>query len=273
MQAWKQFLSLSKILMIKLLISFILSISLMSFSFGQSWQAAYYVSENDSLPFRFVQSEPQHADEKLPLLIFLHGSGERGNDNMLQLIHGGDLFLDAIQNKEIEGMVVFPQCPKEDYWARVQRDVYGNDSLTFTFFPDSTATPAMSLLLGLLDSLSQLPNVDKNRIYIGGLSMGGMGTFELLSRRPELFAAAFPICGGGNPDAVENFNHETAIWVFHGAKDRVVKPTYSQQMVNKMREHNMEVRHSIYPETGHNAWDNAFAEPELLRWIFMQQKP
>lgn len=259
--------------MIKWLITFLLSISFIPFSLGQSWQAAHYIAENDSLPFRFVQSEPQYADKKLPLLIFLHGSGERGNDNMLQLIHGGDLFLNALQKKEIEGMIVFPQCPKEDYWASVQRDVHEGDSLSFTFSPDSTATPAMNLLLGLLDSLSQLPNVDKNRVYIGGLSMGGMGTFELLSRRPEMFAAAFPICGGGDPDAVKNFNQETAIWVFHGAEDRVVKPAYSQQMVNKMREHNMKLRHSVYPETGHVAWDNAFAEPEFLSWIFMQHKP
>jgi predicted peptidase len=88
-----------------------------------------------------------------------------------------------------------------------------------------------------------------------------------------MFAAAFPICGGGNPDAVRHFNQETAIWVFHGAKDRIVKPAYSQQMVIKMREHNMKVHHSVYPETGHNVWDNAFAEPEFLSWIFMQQKP
>ena len=258
--------------MTKLLITFILSIILLEFSFGQSWQAANYITENDSLAFRFVQSKPQHTDEKLPLLIFLHGSGERGNDNMLQLTHGGGLFLDAIQKKNIEGMIVFPQCPKDDYWAKVEKVIHDNDSLSFTFYPDSLPTPGMSLLLGLLDSLMQLSYIDPNRIYVGGLSMGGMGTFELLSRRPELFAAAFPICGGGNPDAVKWFNPRIKIWVFHGDQDKIVIPAYSEKMVNKMRSKGMDVRFTIYPETGHNAWDKAFKEPDLLPWIFSQHK-
>jgi len=258
--------------MFRILITIALSICLTKYSFGQSWQAAHHIAENDSLPFQYVQSEHLPTNEKLPLLVFLHGSGERGNDNMLQLTHGGELFREAIATKEIEGMIVFPQCPKEDYWAKVEKVIHDNDSLSFTFYPDSLPTPGMSLLLGLLDSLTQLSYIDPNRIYVGGLSMGGMGTFELLSRRPELFAAAFPICGGGSPDAVKWFNPKTKIWVFHGTDDKTVIPEYSEKMVIKMRSKGMKVRFTLYPETGHNAWDKAFKEPDLLPWIFSQHK-
>jgi len=239
---------------------------------AQNWNEGMYKSGNNTLPYQYIQSNNESGSNTTPLLIFLHGSGERGDDNQLQLTHGGALFRDAILKKKIEGMIVFPQCPKEDYWARVERVVQDNDSLSFSFLPYSLPTPAMKLLLGLLDSLGHLPFVDQNRIYIGGLSMGGMGTFELLSRRPEMFAAAFPICGGGNPEAVENFDPETAVWVFHGAKDQVVQLSYSTSMVDRMQKLGMKVKLSIYPETGHNAWDKAFAETELLPWIYSRKK-
>ena len=240
--------------------------------FAQNWREDIFLIKNDTLHYQFIQSESNTETSKLPLLIFLHGSGERGNDNLLQLTHGGDLFLDAIQKEEIEGMVVFPQCPKEDYWAKVEKVLHKNDSLSFTFYPDSLPTRSMSLLIGLLDSLTQLSYIDPHRIYIGGLSMGGMGTFELLSRRPDLFAAAFPICGGGNPDAVKWFNPATKIWVFHGTDDKIVIPEYSEKMVIKMQSKGMKVRFTLYPETGHNAWDKTFNEPDLLPWIFSQHK-
>jgi len=87
-----------------------------------------------------------------------------------------------------------------------------------------------------------------------------------------MFAAAFPICGGGNPEIVELFDPKIKPWVFHGAADKIVSPAYSERMVNKMRNKGMQVKYTVYPETGHNAWDNAFAEPDLLRWIFSQTK-
>jgi predicted peptidase len=126
----------------------------------------------------------------------------------------------------------------------------------------------MAAVMELLDSLVKLSYVDVNRIYIGGLSMGGMGTFELLARRPKIFAAAFPICGGGNPKNVKRYAQRVKLWVFHGESDDVVPLYHSQRMVDAIKKDKGDVRFSVYPGVGHNSWENAFAEPELLPWLF-----
>ena len=101
--------------------------------------------------------------------------------------------------------------------------------------------------------------------------MGGMGTFELVQRNPSTFAAAFPICGGANPRTVSKLK-KTAWWVFHGAKDDVVPPIYSEQMVNALKEKKAEVLFRLYPDANHNSWDAAFAEKDLLPWLFSHHK-
>lgn len=108
-------------------------------------------------------------------------------------------------------------------------------------------------------------------MYVGGLSMGGFGTFELVRRNPKLFAAAFPICGGANPITAKKMKH-LDWWVFHGEADKVVPPRYSTQMVDAMKKDGLSVKYSLYPGVGHNSWDNAFAEPELLPWLFSKSK-
>lgn len=106
---------------------------------------------------------------------------------------------------------------------------------------------------------------------MGGLSMGGMGTFEIVRRNPHLFAAAFPICGGGDTATVRQLI-KVKWWVFHGAADEVVPPVYSQKMVDALKQVNADVKFSLYPGVNHNSWDNAFAEPTLLAWLFSKSK-
>ncbi len=124
----------------------------------------------------------------------------------------------------------------------------------------------------LLDSLVATGTVDKKKVYIGGLSMGGMGTFELLWRKPNFFAAAFPICGGGDPQKVTVYGKKFPIWIFHGDKDQSVLVSNSRLMYNELKAARAKVKYTEYPGVGHNSWDNAFKEPELLPWLFSQRR-
>jgi len=114
--------------------------------------------------------------------------------------------------------------------------------------------------------------VDKTKVYITGLSMGGMGTFESVYRYPELYAAALPICGGGDVKNYDKRITKTAFWVFHGAADAVVNVKLSQEMVEKLKAIKATVKYSEYPGVNHNSWDNAFAEKEYLSWMLLNKR-
>ena len=113
--------------------------------------------------------------------------------------------------------------------------------------------------------------IEKKQVYVGGLSMGGMGTFEMVKRNPKVFAAAIPICGGGNTAWVNQLK-KSKWWIFHGAKDDVVPPYLSQQMADALKANGASVKFTLYPNANHNSWDAAFAEPDLLTWLFSQKK-
>ncbi|GAB5526158.1 MAG: dienelactone hydrolase family protein [Roseivirga sp.] len=229
--------------------------------------------QQGTLPYRVLYPENFDKSKQYPLVYFLHGAGERGTDNEKQLVHGSKLFLDSQNRKGYPAIVVFPQCPPDDYWANVSREVNPQTGKRdFIFAKKGKPTGAMKGALSLIDSLVKLSYVDKSRVYISGLSMGGMGTFELVSRRPDTFAAAMPICGGDNPKSAGKYAKKVPFWVFHGAKDDVVPPKFSEQMVAALKVKEGTVKLSLYPNANHNSWDSAFAEPEFLSWLFSQSK-
>jgi predicted peptidase len=236
------------------------------------YQKKLYLNQGDTLPYRIMY--PPDFDEagKYPLLLFLHGAGERGNDNEKQLVHGGSLFSDPSIRKNFPAVVVFPQCSENDWWARMKGFVENDESRIFNFSSKGPPTPSMRLVLKLLDELLGEPYIDNDRVYLGGLSMGGMGTFDLVSLKPRTFAAAFPICGGGNPGTAGKISRVTSFWIFHGAEDDVVDPEYSAVMAEALKKHKGKVKFTIYPDTDHNSWDKAFAEPELLPWVFSNRR-
>lgn len=110
--------------------------------------------------------------------------------------------------------------------------------------------------------------IDTQRIYLGGLSLGGFGTFVLAAEHPKLFAAAFPICGGGDVKLSEKYNPQTDWWLFHGAKDDVVDPEYSRRFYKELQRKKFNVRYTEYPEAKHDSWTDTFKEPQLLTWMF-----
>ncbi len=233
------------------------------------YKKAYFILGQDTLPYRIYASYST-SEEPLPLVIFLHGSGERGNNNNDQLSHGADWLYNAAITK-YPMIAVFPQCPSSSYWSNVERMVDSTGKPHFTFTSDSVPTKAMKLLMAFTKYLYDRQYVDVRQIFIGGLSMGGMGTVELVRRMPKMFAAAFPICGGGKITQPRK-TRKTKWWFFHGAKDDVVPPENSIELAEYLKNHSNKVRISIYPEANHNSWDSAFAEPELLPWLFSHKR-
>jgi len=235
------------------------------------YEPKVFVAGNDTLPYQILYPEKFDSKKKYPLVFVLHGSGERGTDNKAQLIHGGKLFLRPEIREKFPAIVIFPQCPKNDFWANVKVTPTADGKRAFTFPYEKSPTKAMALLIGLVESYRKESTTDKRRIYIGGLSMGGMGTFELLARKPETFAAAFPICGGGNVDYVKKYK-KVPLWIFHGAKDDIVLPIYSEMIVNKLKVLGRDVKFTLYPDANHNSWDRAFAEADFLPWLFSNSR-
>ncbi len=238
--------------------------------YGQ-YEGKSLVHRGDTLPYRILYPENYDRTKTYPVVFFLHGAGERGNDNTSQLTHGASLFLQDSIRQAFPAIVVFPQCPAESFWSNVSIEPRAGGGRDFIFQQKGKPTPAMAMLLRLVKQLVKEEAVDERRVYLGGLSMGAMGTFELLRRRPKVFAAAFAICGGDNTRNTARYAH-VPLWIFHGEKDDVVPPDHSRVLVYHLQQLGAEPRYTFYPDANHNSWDPAFAEPDFLPWLFSQSK-
>ncbi|HEY0680073.1 MAG TPA: dienelactone hydrolase family protein [Chitinophagaceae bacterium] len=233
-----------------------------------------FVRGADTLPYRVLYPLNHNPKKKYPLVLFLHGAGERGTNNESQLIHGASLFADSANRKRFPAIVIFPQCPYTDYWARMKlvKEMTDSTPHQIEYPADGPPNKSLDMVSQLIDVLAASGSVDSRRIYVGGLSMGGMGTFELLWRKPRFFAAAFPICGGGNVNRAADYGKNFPIWVFHGEADQVVDVNDSRKMVKALKEAGAKLKYSEYPKVKHDSWTNTFAEPGLLPWLFSQKR-
>lgn len=231
-----------------------------------------YVSDNgETLPYRILYPENYDKAKKYPLVLFLHGGGERGNDNEKQLVHGVKTLLVPENRAQFPCIVIAPQCPEDTYWASVkfERTKYPLE-LDFNYSYD--ITKGLELAIALTKNIIQKEAVDKSRVYITGLSMGGMGTFEAVYRFPKLFATAAPVCGGGDVEAYGKKQAHVPFWLFHGDEDGVIAVDNSRAMHARLKELGADVKYTEYPGVNHNSWENAYAEPELLPWMFSQSR-
>ncbi len=193
------------------------------------------------------------ADKKWPLMLFLHGAGERGSDIWLVAKHGPPKIV--AEKPDFPFILVSPQCPAGKTWADDE-------------------------VLALLDDIEAKYAVDKTRVYLTGLSMGGYGTWSLGIAHPERFAAIVPICGGGDPLKIllpdpkrAEVLKTLAVWAFHGGKDPVVNLSESKRMVEALKKFGcQEVELTVFPEAGHDSWTEAYANPKLYEWLLQHQR-
>lgn len=229
-----------------------------------------FTHQNNTLPYRILYPKGFDGIQKFPVLFFLHGSGERGDDNETQLIHGSRLFLDSMEVYPC--IVIFPQCDTGDYWANIDESSFSEDTTSILKFSDiEQLGPSTKLLNMLIDSTLKMPTTDTSRFYLAGLSMGGMGVTQLLANRPHTFAAATVICGAAPMGYVKQLA-STPTQIFQGQKDNVVFPINSTTYYNAINQVNKKNRLILYPEVNHESWNNAFAEPDFLSWIFKHHK-
>ena len=188
-----------------------------------------------------------------PLVLFLHGAGERGSDLSKVKVHGIPKVVEKApaRVKEFPFIAVSPQCPADDRWAAVDN---------------------LLALSALLDEIEATHRVDPDRVYCTGLSMGGFGTFALAATQPDRFAAIAPVCGGGDRTSARRIAKIPA-WVFHGAKDETVPLSSSAEMVQWMARFGGSPRFTVYPDAGHDSWTETYANPELYRWLLSQVRP
>lgn len=199
--------------------------------------------------YLYLPNDYDKTDKPYPLILFLHGAGERGNtieDLHRVLIHGIPQYIK--NHPDFPFIVVMPQCPTYSYWP-IQ----------------------VENLKVLLDSILNQYRVDRSRIYLTGLSMGGYGTWYMAYQFPDLFAAIAPVCGGGIPSAADRLTH-IPIWVFHGAKDTVVPVQESEWMVERIRNAGGNIRFTVYPDIGHDSWVPAYNNNELYEWFLSHQR-
>ena len=190
----------------------------------------------------------------------------RGDDNELQLIHGSEFFLKETEKKEYNSYVIFPQCPKNNRWSYHKKDPWTKEKNLFLDTERSISNYG-NLVVELIQNLINEKNIDKDRIYISGLSMGGYGTFDLVSHHPELFAAAAPICGGADLELLNNAK-KIPFWIFHGNEDRVVPVKHSRDAYQLLKTFSNQNIYTEYKGVGHNAWEYVFKEKKYFEWFF-----
>ena len=241
-----------------LLAAVMLSLCVLSVSAGVDVYATekrVFENKNTVLPYRLVLPETYDETKSYPMIVFLHGAGERGNDNVLQLFHCVQYLADTLP----ECIIVAPQCPVNNQWVDTP---WTNGAYSIDKVPESNELKAV---IELLDALQEEFNVDADRIYASGLSMGGFGAWDLMMRHNDYFAAGVLVCGGGDPSQAEALK-DTPLFVFHGDADDAVPVSGSRDTVQAIRDAGGElVQYVEYPGKGHGIWNDAFAHPGMLQ--------
>ncbi len=218
----------------------------------------YRGTDGTSLNYRLYQPGGQHPATNLPLVLFLHGAAGLGDDNRRQFNGGNEVPPLALTSDEAQArfpcFVLAPQCPRGESWSGTAKE------------------PARMVRLSLaaLDRLQAEFQLDPARYYLVGVSMGGVGAWDVAGRFPARFAAVVPICSSGNPDTAGRLAH-LPIWCFHGAADPLIGVEHARTMVAAVRKAGGRPRYTEYPGVGHDSYRKAFQEPDLLPWLFQQR--
>lgn len=215
---------------------------------AQELRQSFKTEVKESFALNYILDLPKDSSKPFPLIVFLHGAGERGDN--LEIVKAHSPFTYKNLMKE-EVAILAPQCPAGRYW-------------------DTQA------VYELIQDVIKKYKVDKSRIYLTGLSMGGWGSWKLADEHPELFAAVAPVCGPLNRPSLDRACTQLAakpIWIFHGALDDIVPLENSTTMYQKLKSCNKTVQYTIFEGDNHNSWDSSYSKPELYEWMFAQRLP
>ncbi len=228
------------------LLAALLIVSLTSSALTQEQKAGSFEAKGKvkmSLEYLLFTPEAKEGT-KLPMIVFLHGAGERGDRVERVAIHGPPKIVKT--KKDFPFIVLSPLCARGQWWKS-------------------------EVLVKLIDEIISRHPVDRDRVYLTGLSMGGYGSWDLATKFPDRFAAVAPICGGGKPETVASIKH-LPVWVFHGAKDSVVPLKRSQGMVDALKKIGGNVRFTVYPDANHDSWTKSYDNPELYEWFLKHRR-
>lgn len=200
-----------------------------------------------SLQLRYLLYQPAPSSQRHPLILFLHGAGERGSDLKMMIQQGIPKIVE--EQADFPFITVSPQCPLGTWWSF-----------------------ELATINALLDSVIANYPVDPDRVYMTGMGMGGYGTWNYATEYPDRLAAIAPIAGGGDPDKVERIK-QMGVWAFHGALDNVVLPRESRKMVEALREVGGNVRFTVYANAGHDCWTATYNNPKLYEWLLQHKRP
>jgi predicted peptidase len=197
------------------------------------------ITRTGSYNYLLFLPDGYETQDKCPTILFLHGAGEKGSNLEYVKRHGVPRIVE--EQPDFPFIAVSPQCPQGQYWS----------------------VPRLSTLL---DEVESSYRVDPDRVYLTGISMGGFGTWRLAAAQPHRFAAIAPICGGGDPTDACNLK-DLPVWAFHGARDRIVPLSASQEMVEALKACGGNVKFTVYPEAEHDSWTQTYNNPALFDWF------
>lgn len=224
---------------------------------ARPFEARHYVnSRGDTLPYRLMKPMNYDAEKKYPLMVCLHHGGAHGTDNIIQ-VEGASyasVLSDEQYRDKYPAFIFVPQCPIGSFWGGVPN------------YPELAP-----LVFEAIDALEKEFSIDEKRRYVAGLSGGGYGSWHFICARPEMFAAAIPICGGGDPELAKSIA-DVPVWAFHGEKDKNVPVGYSRDMIRAIEDAGGDPKYTEFPGEGHNIWHQVSQTPGVLEWLFDQKR-
>ncbi len=215
--------------------------------------------------YRLMRPATVAANTRYPLVLFLHGAGERGSDNEKQLTYLPTWLAEEAARRDYPCFVLAPQCRDEHRWVEID----WSDKKSLPQKPEMTVD--MTAALAALDAVMQAEPVDPGRVYLTGISMGGYGSWDLAARMPARFAAVIPICGGGDEATAPKLKG-LPVWCFHGDADKAVPVERSRTMVEAVKAAGGTVKYTEYEGVGHDSWTPAYRDPATLDWLFRQHR-
>jgi len=236
------------------------------FSVEEQMRFCAYTNDTGEV-FNYRMAAPRFPAEgkNFPMIIFLHGSGECGTDNKRHIKMGLPSLMRSLLMQNQQAVVLAYQCQRGNWWV-------GKLAMQPDYRMSKNPTASMEVLMEIVGHIREIQPVDPERIYITGLSLGGFGTWDAIQRWPDLFAAAVPICGGGDISQAKRLK-QIPLWAFHGDKDKNVNVECTRRMIEAMRRSgSRRYRYTEYPGVAHNSWDKAYHDQEMITWLFKQRK-